>query len=378
MRLTLRQKEIATGLAAPLLALLVFGLGEAAIYASSRVKYGAAADVDKTPAFYRDAVTGLRLPRPGLTLGKVQINSAGMRGPEIPRETPLHTVRIGFLGSSTTYEADSGEGQNWPALTAGQVAARLPPGCHVDYLNGALPGFGTPEMTTRFRHHLAAYAPDLVVILPGDVTNDIQDDLRERGIDPLASVRPSWLAAHSLLWEKIEKNLRVIRLQRSAFQTEGKIPFDADRHAQVFSARLRELVASVQQAGSIPVLVTVTGRIRRDQSAAEQIRAAGTQLYYNPYTSIPTLLEARDAYNASIRTTAQATGAALVAAQDQIPGDAVHFVDSMHFSAAGSAAMARRVADAMLQSATVAERIRGRGGACAGWRAQGGVTARGT
>lgn len=60
------------------------------------------------------------------------------------------------------------------------------------------------------------------------------------------------------------------------------------------------------------------------------------------HLSIKGLLDAYEAYNAAIRDAAGATGAVLIDGDTDIPGDAEHFVDTMHFTDAGSEAMARR------------------------------------
>ena len=357
-----------TGLTPLVLAVVLLALGEVAVRVIDWMKYGAGANVTASAAFYKDAATGLRLPRPGVKLGKVQINSAGFRGPDVSIPVPVHTLRIAFVGSSTTYDASSSEDQQWPAQTTQYIASQLPRGCAVDFVNGGLPGFTTAEMTRLFQAKVAQLAPAIVVILPGDVTIDIQGDLRKQGIDALAGIRPSWLAKRLRVWEKIEKNVSVIRLSRTAHDPRGKIPFDHARHAAAFRERLERLVDLVESAGAVPALVTITGRIRREQSRDDQVKAAATQLFYNQFTTIPDLLDARDAYNGTINTLAKDTGTVLIAGEGEIPADAHHFSDSMHFAPAGSARMGHRVGRVLLESRLIDERIKRLGGACARWR----------
>ena len=76
-----------------------------------------------------------------------------------------------------------------------------------------------------------------------------------------------------------------------------------------------------------------------------------------PYMSLGALLGGYEAYNQAIRQVARETGALLVEGALDIPGDARHFTDSVHFSDAGSAAMARRVSEALLASSSFKSKV---------------------
>lgn len=346
-RLNQRQKEIATSVV--IIATFGFGMGagEAAVRIINLVKFGVAATVEDSDEFFVEESTKLLLPRPGRMLGDVRINSLGFRGPEIATARIRGTLRLAYVGGSTTYDAYAPEEKNWPELAAQIIAAQLPH-CPIDFLNAGLPGFSTDHMRTHFEHHVRAVQPDVVVILPGDVVNDVQDEAARLKIDASDVFEPTWLAGHSMLWEKIEKNARIIQLQRGAHRSEGKIRFDHEAHAARFGERLRVLVRSVQAADKLAVVVTISGQIRRSQSRSEQVRAANTALYYTPYMSIPAMLDAQDAYNRAIARVAAQTGAVLIGGEDEIPGDIEHFADSRHFKSAGSKLMARRVATRLM------------------------------
>lgn len=361
-RLTERRKELITGLSVIVVFVVGFGVSETVLRVLQSMKYGGA--VDSSTAFYREEGTGLRLPRPGVRVGRVQINSLGFRGPALSIPRPPDTVRLAFLGSSTTYDAESPEGHNWPELTARKLEAELPPGCRLDFANAGLPGFSVEHMRTHFEAHVRAIQPDIVIILSSAVTNDVQDDLAARGVQVVDLVRPSWLGARSFLWQRIEKNVRIVRLQRAAFRPQGKIAFDHETHAVSFERRLTALVASVKLTGALPVLVATTSQLRREQSPREQLAASTTALFYTPFMSIPGLLDARDAYNAAIRRTAQRTGVVLVRGENDIPADREHFLDTAHFTLRGSERMAERVATALRGNADVQARIGDVGGAC--------------
>jgi len=364
---TLRQKEIVTGLAAPLVALLAFGLGETALRTVNVAKFGTVGTLDQSAVFKHDPETGFNLPVPGASMGVIGFNQRGMRGPEIADAPPRDTLRLAFLGSSTTLDGGISEEQTWAAQTCSQIAAALPTGCKVEYLNAGLPAFGVPEVTRLFTARIAKLQPHVVIILPGDVSNDNTNMLRERGLEKSDLIKPSWFAERSLLWSKIELNLKVIAIQRAARRGAHFVDFDEMYYAEIFAQRLRSLLLEIKRLGQLPVVVTITGRIRPTQSEEDRFDAAMTLLFYNPYTSVDDLIAAQLAYNDKIRTVAAELDVPVVDDPYSIPGDANHFSDSTHFSPLGSGVQSRRVARHLLQSRVFNAAVRAIGGACASY-----------
>ena len=69
-----------------------------------------------------------------------------------------------------------------------------------------------------------------------------------------------------------------------------------------------------------------------------------------PYLSPDGLLASFKQYNQIIREVAEKTGALLIEHEDDIPGDSVHFNDSVHFTDLGSKKQANRVVTALMNS----------------------------
>ena len=80
-------------------------LAETTIRVRHDFSYGKMWGVEET--YRTDAESGLRIPIAGLALDKISINSLGFRGPEIEVPKPAQTIRIAFLGASTTYSRKS-------------------------------------------------------------------------------------------------------------------------------------------------------------------------------------------------------------------------------------------------------------------------------
>jgi lysophospholipase L1-like esterase len=341
LQLTTRQKEIVTGLV--IIVMLGGGLlaGEVALRLIQLARFGVSKTVESSSAFYVDKESGLRMPRPSQQLGRIRINNLGFRGPDLSPEKPKGTFRIAFLGSSTTYDANAGEGENWPHQTTRLLSESIA-GCAVDFVNAGVPGYSTAQMSRYYKARVARLNPDLVVILPGDLEHDLDELAARRG---LATYRPQtdWLSRHSVLYAKMEKNFRIVRLQRAAFSRKGKLVAKPGDVTPAFETRLRQLVGLLVQQRRLVALVTISGQLRREQPREQQVKAANTSLYYMPYMAIPDLLIMRDSYNDVIRGVAREFSVLLIDVADKIPGDRNCYADTAHFTPAGSMEMARLV-----------------------------------
>jgi hypothetical protein len=105
----------------------------------------------------------------------VEINSDGMRGPDVALEHPAGTFRIALLGDSfiEAFEVPFEK-------TVGEVIAhRLSTlrGTPVEVLNFGQGGYGTAQELLTLKHEVWKYSPDLV-LLAVTTGNDISDNYR--------------------------------------------------------------------------------------------------------------------------------------------------------------------------------------------------------
>jgi hypothetical protein len=360
-----RQKELVTGFL--IIGIMVggWGVGEPLLRLVQHEQFGTAANVETSAQFYRDQQTGLRLPVPHSTQGKIRINSRGFRSPEIPVPKPPGTVRLAFLGSSTTYDPYVDDTSAWPYLVTQAIQAAYPT-CHVDYINAGVPGFSSPHMLTYYRAYMSTLEPDIVVLLPTDTRVALSNLARRKYVHTGLPVQPSWLAQHSELWATIEKNVQVITLQRAAFFPQGKLTFTSEELAGELRPALEAIPAQTTQDQRLLVVVTVGEQLRAGQDRKEQQRAAGTALYSMPFMSIPGLLKAGQYYNEVIAGVAKASNAILIEGHEQIPGTPVYYADTSHFKPAGSRLMAERVSSALLRAPAVRQLFEARQELCGG------------
>ena len=328
----------------------LFAAAETAVRIRQWIKYGTAFEIEDT--YTVDPVSGLRIPKPGGSFGPVRINSLGFRGPEITVPKPAATLRVAFLGSSTTYCADvSGNDAVWTNLVIEALRKKWPT-LSVDYVNAGVPGFTVKNTLQNLEMRVAPLRPDIIVIYEGH--NDISRNSFELAvqaglIQKRLGQQLSWPSRYSLLWYLVEKNLLILKQQRTA-TVVPKLEFDPETLVAPFRHDLRDLVRASQKVADLVVVTTLSNRLRSEQAAEQRLHASVTHLYYMPYMSTDGLIEAYTSYNAAIRQVAKESSALLVSEENSIPGDEKDFVDSIHFTDKGSRAMAERVTRVLLTS----------------------------
>jgi lysophospholipase L1-like esterase len=306
--------------------------------------------------YTNDAASGMRIPIPGGHFGPIEINSFGFRSPEIEKAKPPGKVRIAFLGGSTTYCAEvSSNEMTWPYLVWKALHERWPK-LDLDYINAGVPGYTTETLLHSLQARVSQFQPDIIVIY--EATNDLSansyDLAREQGVVQARQEETiGWLGHHSLLFFLVGKNLEVQRQQWRAESSAGKIRLDMARLDAMFRNDYTNLVEASKTVAPLGVAATFSPRIRAEESTEDRRAAAITSLYYMPYMTIDDLITAFESYNNVIREVAAAHGAILIGGEYSIPGDAQHYVDSVHFNDAGSISMANRVAQALISSPAI-------------------------
>lgn len=354
-----RRYEIITGLVILGLGFGSFLLAELGLRAVQFVKFGVQKSVESSSAFYTDKETGLRLIHPNRRLGAIRINNLGYRGPDITVKRPDGVIRVVFMGSSTTYDASSPEGRNWPHRTITALSQALP-NCRFEFINAGQPGFGTETITTLYDARLRKLEPDIAIILPGDINQDLDWLTKQQGMDTRHYVR-STLAQFSVLWAKMEKNFRIIELQRGAFSRTGKVRLELPLLANRFRGRLTKLTSILRKDGVATLVAKIGSQLRPGQPRKKQLQAANSALFYMPKVALPDIIATRLRFNEVIETLAPQTGYEVLESALGVPADPVHYTDTIHFTPAGSDLMARATTTEMLASPIVRKRLAKRG-----------------
>jgi lysophospholipase L1-like esterase len=346
-----RSKLCATILITAGLILLLLMAAEAAIRVRQTLKYGSASTLEN---YYTvDRKINLRVPIANLSIGHISINSLGFRGPEIAVPKPSGTVRLAFLGASTTWCAEvSGNDFVWPHLVTASLR-RTFPSVRFDYVNGGVPGYTMESLLKSIQYRVAPLQPDVIVIY--EMSNNFSGELRElaakRGIIREAKMQElTWPSRYSLLWNLVEKNLRIMAAQHAAETKRGSLEIDPGTLGEGYRHGLKQLVLAAQQSAKLVAIATFSTQLRRDQTPKQQARAASSAMFYTPFATTRLLIDGYERYNQIAREVASETGALLIQGENEIPADSTHFTDTVHFTDAGSRAMAERISRALVSS----------------------------
>ena len=338
-------------IAAIVLALLC---AEGAVRLRQMLKCGSAKVLEDYYTF--DPKLNLRVPLAKFASGRISINSLGFRGPELVVPKPPGTVRLAFLGASTTFCAEvSGNEYVWPHLVATALGQTYS-GAKIDYVNGSLPGYTMDALLKNLQHRVAPLHPDVIVIYEAsnNLSGEMRDLAEKRGIISDSKFKEfSWPGRYSLLWNLVEKNLRVLASQRAAKSDQGRLEVDASTLGNEYRQALTQLVRAAQQSAKLVAVATFSIQLRSDQSPEQKMRASASAFFYMSFATPRLLIEGYERYNQIIREVARETGALLIDGENGIPGDSVHFADTVHFTDAGSKAMAHRISSALISSATL-------------------------
>jgi lysophospholipase L1-like esterase len=297
-----------------------------------------------------DPKLGFNVPVPGKSSKAIWINSLGFRSPELVTPKPPNTIRVAFLGASTTF---CGEVNSNSATWPGQVARALQskwPDATFDYLNAAVPAITLSQSLGNLTYRVKPHQPDVIIIYQGDLTADTRKLAEQQGL-PTGRIGPGDdLASWSLAWDLLCKNLRRTSRVRSVQNTK-RLQFDVSMLDKgEYPTHLRALLYTAKSIAPVVAVATLSIKARRNQPAEEQLRALQWAIYYTPFMTPDGIIRGYDEYNHIIRTLAQETSVTLVADEDSIPGDDEHFKDAVHFTDAGCVLMAGRVVTALAHS----------------------------
>jgi len=288
-------------------------------------------------------------------------NALGFRGPEVPVDFASR-LSIVTVGGSTTECLRLPDDRTWPAVME-SILARARPDVWVN--NAGLSGHSTVGHQVLFDSYLRQLHPRVVVYLTG--ANDVGN--------PVANPFFGWrarLAKYSevanLLWN-IEGLWRARHLR---FDGHGIDPLTAETRLSSeseiaaamakdapsldgYRVRLTTLVERTRAAGIEPILATqplLGGNVNDPATGAslatiwdpgDELNGAGTWRMLERYNDVT-------------RALAASHGVALVDLARTLPKDSRLFIDLIHFSNDGAAAVGR------LMAAALAARFQAEGG----------------
>jgi lysophospholipase L1-like esterase len=275
-------------------------------------------DIDVDFPFMRPDPSLLWAPRPGFAGSfldrPVRINSLGLRGPELQRPKPRGRRRIGCFGDSITFGYGVGDAETYPA----QLDARLRPG-GAEVVNAGVTGYSSHQVALRLRDVAEAAELDVALFLVG------WNDQTRRPVDDRAYARR---ARASRALEGVAANLHLYRALRNLYVRAVSRPAPGETTERVprdhYRENLRTIVAECRARGIAPAFLAFPRRRLHGEA---------------PVTS---------GHEDVLREVARERGVPVldIGALDARAVDANGelFIDSLHFSPAGHAYLAERIA----------------------------------
>ncbi len=95
---------------------------------------------------------------------RVEMNSFGMRSPEIAQDKPLHTKRIAVLGDSYAFGWGVPQNSTFSRWLETELNRTAPQGERVEVLNFGVPGYATFQEVGGFFEKGVRFSPDVVLV----------------------------------------------------------------------------------------------------------------------------------------------------------------------------------------------------------------------
>jgi len=290
------------------------------------------------------------------------IGPHGMRGeePAMPKDPSI--VRIYAVGGSSVF--DHLAMPSWPERLGPLLSTA---GKRVESFNGGVPGYSSRETLSFYRDRVARYQPDIVILYAG--WNDVKymkvfvDDANvetyfgwrrefETQYRFLTAPRPirNWYA----FWRMRQDTDPQLKAKESHLD-EGKRrqlagddrvsrDWSATAGMRFFRKNVEDLIDRVQRDGGRPILLVENTLASKEMPLEDRFKRIKYEWVGVGHGD---LLAINDAIAALLEDVAQKEGVPVIDLRSLINGRPEYFSDHVHLTPAGSAALARALADAM-------------------------------
>jgi len=283
-----------------------------------------------------------------------QLNSIGIRGPEVRADTGQ--VRVLTYGASETFGIYEQTGKEYPRVLEAELNRRTR-AAGFEVINAGIPGMRVGSGIELLRDFGAQFRPAFVVIYPTP-THYIGVSRPYCGRAPRAPQPPGSGGFEWRITEKIKDRLKDVlsddmwmymRKAAIAWSMRSSKPLSAVDVSSLdaFEFDLRCAVRTVREIGAIPVLATHANRFGHVRRSTDETWLVGWRMQY-PELMEDGFIDLENRANAAIRYVAEQEGVALADAATVLDGNSRYFADHAHFSDEGAARMGALLADVVL------------------------------
>jgi len=184
---------------------------------------------------------------------EVQINSDGLRNPEVSKKKPSGVTRVAVLGDSVTFGWGVPQDKTYPVRLQEILRARKNPGddaSAVEVLNFGVGNYTSVDVAAMLERKVPDYSPDLVIY--GAFINDAEQ--------PRRIVESSSLLRHSLaavlVWGRLDRVWRQLGLRENYLDYyRGLYSEEGEGRRQVRSSI--EKMRDISRKMGVPLLVVL-------------------------------------------------------------------------------------------------------------------------
>lgn len=314
-----------------------------------------------------------QVPRPGTRYRAsgvnesaiVEINSLGFRSPETTAVKPPNRFRCVCVGGSVVYDTRVNLENSWPMQLENLLRQKY--GDRVEVVNAGLPGRTTADSLVNVALRVLPLDPDVVILLEGindqkpNRYPDFRPDYSHWYVPPPSSLRQlgdriidrSTLAAWTR--SKLRPILNPSVRDNWAGRAVERHDTVAEEGLRAYRRNLESIIGMCRMHGVKVVMGTVGNSL---DGNADWDPSAGTPnplLYYHEGLTMAGLRQAFREYNRVNREVAASAGCPLVDLDSDLPVGKENYQDDVHYTAAGSAMVAKLFCDQVPWSEWVRE-----------------------
>jgi hypothetical protein len=296
-----------------------------------------------------------------------QVNSFNFRGPPIGPERTPGRLRIVLLGGSAAFDLGKRDDQTWAVHLEALLTEKL--GRPVEIVNTGTPGYSTWQCARVLASKMLPWQPDAVLLYElyndsltfrhADVQEIIEGwklNARANYVGAVAHPHPFWDASGALMphladyarMSFVQRALQANKARNDRVWVDLTLSGEVQPHALAFYRDNRQRIANVLAgAGGIPLIVVTQASLIRPDNTPEECQRI--HYWYRGLSHERLVAAYRQAWDIDRKLPQELPNVSVIAAHEHVPATFEYFADEVHLTHAGSAFLARYLAQELVE-----------------------------
>ena len=276
------------------------------------------------------------------------INQLGFRGPEVSPKIGPNTIRLTFIGESTTYcPLESIDSLTWPAIVCRKLHERYPK-LNFEYVNCSMPGNLLSDINRRGLYELRKVEHNVIIIMQGfnDLSTSSKKKAESMGLKFSNQKSKSLLEQHSELYCWVQKNFSITLLQLKELAGKNQALVDIGDISKSYDHEFEYLVGATDSISSLKIIMTLSSKVHGLKNIFQKIRNGEVILYHFPFLGIKGFETGIAAYNNILRTYKDSNTYIL---ENSLTGNDNVYFDALHYNSKGNTLIAELIVSQLTQ-----------------------------